>query len=404
MRRIEKKTPEWLLCIFCLALVVLLTPANAFAADGPEERTSSLTVESRCDGRALAGVSFFICKAADIEADGRFTPTADFAAYPVNLNHGFSSDRRALAQTLAGYAQRDGLSPAAQKVSDQNGRTLFDGLTDGLYLVVGHRYTDGDFTYVPEPFLVSLPAADASGEPVYDIRVTGKGEGFTGTPEPVSVKALKVWKDEGARSERPESIEIQLLCDGDIYETVELSAENGWRYLWTGLDASCTWIVVEKTVPKGYTVLCAKEGITFVLTNTYSPKLKQIDVKKEWNDGGHENKRPESIEVQLLCNESVYASVTLSAENGWRYSWAGLDAELMWNVREKSVPAGYEASVARSEGSFVITNTYKPKDPTLPQTGQLRWPIPVLICAGAVSYFAGFALKKRRNDEEKNGE
>ena len=38
-------------------------------------------------------------------------------------------------------------------------------------------------------------------------------------------------------------------------------------------------------------------------------------------------------------------------------------------------------------------------DPTLPQTGQLNWPIPVLVAAGAVCLIAGVILGRKGKDE-----
>ena len=40
-----------------------------------------------------------------------------------------------------------------------------------------------------------------------------------------------------------------------------------------------------------------------------------------------------------------------------------------------------------------VTPPEKPKDPTLPQTGQLNWPIPLLAAAGLVLFVFGFVLR-----------
>lgn len=51
-----------------------------------------------------------------------------------------------------------------------------------------------------------------------------------------------------------------------------LSAGNGWSHTWSGLDDGCTWTVVEKEC-EGYTVRVEREGITFVMTNTYAAEI-----------------------------------------------------------------------------------------------------------------------------------
>ena len=80
---------------------------------------------------------------------------------------------------------------------------------------------------------------------------------------------MKVWEDDGTEA-RPESVTVQLLRNGEVYDTVTLSDENGWSHTWTGLDKDDTWQVVEADVPDDYTVTVTREGITFVVTNTRS--------------------------------------------------------------------------------------------------------------------------------------
>ena len=62
------------------------------------------------------------------------------------------------------------------------------------------------------------------------------------------------------------SIEVQLLCDGAIYDTVTLNAANHWRHVWRDLPADRRFTVTEKKV-EGYTVEVTLEGITYVVTN-----------------------------------------------------------------------------------------------------------------------------------------
>lgn len=45
------------------------------------------------------------------------------------------------------------------------------------------------------------------------------------------------------------------------------------------------------------------------------------------------------------------------------------------------------------------TQPTQPGDPTLPQTGQLNWPIPVLVAAGASCLIAGVMLGRKGKDE-----
>ena len=89
---------------------------------------------------------------------------------------------------------------------------------------------------------------------------------------------------------------------------------------------------------------------------------------------------------------------------------------------EAEVPKGYTVAVTREGDTVVLTNTAKKsgnpdgevnppsKKPTgkttdktsdkLPQTGQLWWPVLVLLFAGAICLLAGRVLRDRK--EEKN--
>jgi hypothetical protein len=123
-------------------------------------------------------------------------------------------------------------------------------------------------------------------------------------------------------------------------------------------------------------------------------------VKKTWDDKGYEGQRPNSINVKLMRNGTVYDTVTLSANNGWQYTWSGLQAkddngkEIQWTVTEVGVP-GYIVSIEQHGDTFLLTNA--PVKPSLPQTGVLWWPVPVLAAAGLLFLIAGHIMRGRRD-------
>lgn len=140
-----------------------------------------------------------------------------------------------------------------------------------------------------------------------------------------------------------------------------------------------------------------------------------------------EKERPDSIVVELLQtdvegNTTVVDRQTLTKENQWSYTWKNLSTVMRWSVSEAEVPKGYTVAVAREGNTVVLTNTAKkpgnpdgevnppskkPTDKTtdktsdkLPQTGQLWWPVLVLLFAGAICLLVGRVLRDRK--EEKN--
>lgn len=126
-----------------------------------------------------------------------------------------------------------------------------------------------------------------------------------------------------------------------------------------------------------------------------------LRVMKEWEDKYWENQRPDKIRVNLYQDDWLYDSVILPQNGKWTYQWGGLDAAHSWWVEESAVP-GYTTQVVRKGNTFYITNTYvQPgtQDPTLPQTGQLWWPVPVLLAFGLLLMILGLLKKGRKLDE-----
>lgn len=131
-------------------------------------------------------------------------------------------------------------------------------------------------------------------------------------------------------------------------------------------------------------------------------------VLKIWADNGYEKKRPNEITVQLLCDGEVYDEQTLNAANNWRYIWSDLDPAHNWQLLEKTVPENYTVLVEQQGVTFTVTNTYKPTTPpasttppeTLPQTGMLWWPVPVMAACGILLCAVGIFLQKRRKSHD----
>ena len=273
-----------------LLLAVCCSPAALAYGAIDTGREASLTVFFGKDGDGFSRVEFQIYRAAEVSEGGTFTLTGDFADYPVQVNGLDSSGWRALAQTLEGYAARDGLPPMQAEETGRDGRAVFSHLETGLYLVTGERFRQGRYTYTPEPFLVSLPTLDEAGAWVYDAAAACKYDSDYTPPSDgdsgdVNRKVLKVWKDDGNEDKRPEEIVVQLLRDGKVYDTVTLSGENNWRHMWTGLDSDYSWKVVEEETPEGYTVTVDRQGITFVMTNTYEETPPEEPEEPDTPDG-----------------------------------------------------------------------------------------------------------------------
>ena len=366
--------------LLCTIMVLLMLPMQVFAAGAIDlERDVALTVSYKDGSTPLAGVEFSIYRVADVDAYAysEFTLTDEFASSNVSVNNLDSSGWRAAAGTLAGYVQLNGIKALDSGSTNDDGLLTFPTdksivMKPGLYLVIGQKHTQNSTAYTAEPFLVSLPALNEI-ENNWDYIGTASPK-FTSKPiipiipdSDVDRKVIKVWDDNGYEHNRPEQVIAVLLRDGVPYDSVILNEDNDWTHRWTGLDADYTWTVTEKEVPDGYTVSIRKEGITFVITNTYHPDVETDEIKviKVWDDNGNTDIRPSSVVVELLAGNKVFDTVTLNELNNWQHRWTGLDVSGRWSVREKYVPDGYTNSVTRSGNTFIITNTLKVTEETV---------------------------------------
>lgn len=252
---------------FLLACVSCLTAAFAYENIDPE-KNASLRIYFGKEGKGYENSMFCIYRVADVTETGGYRLTGDFKEYPVVLEGLTSSEWRALAQTLDSYAARDSLTPLQNVKTDEEGWTEFSGLIPGLYLVKGEPHEEGGYIHTPEPLLACLPGLTEDAWD-YDVEVSCKFDSIS--PGTVSRRVLKIWKDDGNEAKRPEEISVQLLENGKVVDTVVLNKENHWEHTWENLDGSSQWQVAEYKTPEGYTVSVAREGTTFLMTNTYPP-------------------------------------------------------------------------------------------------------------------------------------
>ena len=264
----KRKQRTWRTAALCLLLCLGLmrTAAQAsypYPAITDRETPCSLTLDM-----GAPGVTVRVYRAAEVTEDVRFVLTGDFAGYNVDLDGLTSTGWASLAQTLRGYVFLDAIQPLRTGVSDETGRLTFSDLPVGLYLVDGERIasTEDDGYRQPAPFMICLPNWEQSTDPEtgtvsggWQYNVAARPKYTTLDGDVVMRRVLKVWNDGGSIS-RPAQISVTLLKDGEPYETVDLNAENNWRYAWDELDGSSDWQIVESSGSGGYTVSVQLEG------------------------------------------------------------------------------------------------------------------------------------------------
>ncbi len=102
-----------------------------------------------------------------------------------------------------------------------------------------------------------------------------------------------------------------------------------------------------------------------------------------------------SVTVQLLRGKEVVKTATLNKQNNWQITFDGLLESDSYSVKEVNVPQGFTATYRQKGNVFTVTNT-----PSLAQTGQMIWPIPVFALAGIVFLMVGFVILRKPGKQD----
>lgn len=434
----------------CALLTILLAslavcPMQALAAGKiMPDRDVSLTISYKDGEKAIPNASFDLYKVMDVDEYARMTITPAFEAYK-NTVQGLSDlenmDRDKwleLAATLKGCVHGDGLAPAMDGKTDENGG-LSLVLKPGLYLVIGSRATTDDYyTYTAAPFMLFLPGEDeANNDWSYAVTASPKFEKDYYPPdEPgplVTRKVLKIWDDEGYETIRPKEVTVQLLCDGEVYDTRTLNKENNWRYAWDNLDGKCEWEVIEKKL-EGYAVTVTRSGITFTVKNKYVAPTVDNDLAIFKRITGDTPTTPIPFTFVFAAGDAGCPMPAGSLGTVKELMILGAGSQqvgqitfeepgtYVYTVREKNDgvdgytydPTVYIVSfeVTEEDGELIVkrtirtdagaeaekvefTNPYKTPENKLPKTGVLWWPVPVLLFAGLTFLMIGVVRRRR---------
>lgn len=327
----EVKKVKKAVSILIAAAFVFMLSITSFAQQGQH-----LVIDYSTEDGALNDAEFSLYRLGDVK-NGRIIPTEAFDVYSVSFDISDSEKLSSLALTLSAYAQRDKVTPDYKDSTDENGKADFENISlpDGAYLYIGKKHIQNGNIYFCDSAIIILPYGDGDS-----VTVNPKYESL---PEDsvdiyISHKVLKGWYADDINN-RPSYIEVQLLRDGEIYDTVILNSDNNWRYQWKDLPAGYQWLVTEKRVSAGYVVSLSENEKTFLLKN------------------------------------SVY------------------NEEQSTNTIESTTAP--ETTTEPDSTTDVVTTKPNGGTPDLPQTGALKWPVPYLACIGVILLIAGYATKRK---------
>ncbi|WP_270298002.1 Cna B-type domain-containing protein [Eggerthella sinensis] len=237
----------------------------------------------------------------------------------------------------------------------------------------------------------------------------------------VSVSGEKTWADDDDKDgKRPASITVNLLRNGAQLDAKTVTEADGWKYTFADLDKydaagdEYAYIVSETAVP-GYTTVVDGTNIT----NTYvpvappvppaEPALTSVSGTKTWVDADDKaGKRPGSITMNLLRNNVKIADVEVTAHDGWKYTFANLDAHdpdgkpYAYTVDEAVVPPNYKKTVSGFDITNTLTVTDVPPASTAPHgkktppTGDAAPVAALAVLLAGAGMAAAFAARRQR--------
>ena len=200
------------------------------------------------------------------------------------------------------------------------------------------------------------------------------------------------------------ALENRILMDSIVADAYATSDSSG-KASFSGLESGIYLVVGKEVESNGVfympqvSLISLSGDLSVDLKYEMSDKPSRIHVLKVWKKDNKKS-RPKLIEVCLLRSDGIVVDkVVLNSDNQWSTTWDHLSTSYTYRVMETSVPSGYKESCTREKDTIILTNTgsdkyhVEKKDEVLPNSGQLWWPVPVLLFVGLVLFGLGRHLK-----------
>ena len=343
-----KRAQKLLIGFICVLLVMAVVVPMRISADSGK----TITLECSKDEVVIAGMRWKLFHAGERNGS-EFVFTGDFADCQADMSDMSVENISRAAQTVESYVIEKMLAPIAEGYTDSSGKLSFSGLSDGLYLAVGYPVEIEPYYYEPSPLLMEVRSDKDSF--VFDaypkiIRVTLSDRA-------VAYTVRKVWLDNDDLYEaRPNYVTVDIFRNEELYDTVTLNEENEWEYRWAERDTAAQWRVAERVVPADYEVRIEHNETQFLIRNRHKTVT-------DWDEG---------------------TRTTTSTTN----------------TTTTTTTTAVTTSEGTSKTTVPPTTSVPPTTTTsLPQTGQLWWPVLPLVIGGLLMIAVSLMLRPRGKNE-----
>ena len=268
--------------IAMICALTLLTPAVAYAAI--DEELSNLTVVMNYGGEKLGGINVSICRVADAkEVSGGivYDTTPAFSGAGADFTNLTEAKNIAQAASLNTYAFTNNIARTA-KVTDGDGKAVFNGLPAGMYLVAQLDAETSEYIIAPYLTAIPVPSMTKTGEWNYNVTAYPKTEPIKRNTEKINIIGTKSWyhhirntNQYVPENQRPRSITLLLYADGELILQKTITAADNWywsvevdKYAEDGHEIVYT---VDESVIYNYRkwVIVTTDGYNII--NEYSP-------------------------------------------------------------------------------------------------------------------------------------
>lgn len=216
-----------------------------------------VTLHEMSEDTYVEGAEITIYKIADAYLDDvnlALKYTDEFSSCSVSLDD-LTIDDLSKKITLCVKPESVGTS----LITNDFGTVIFNDLDLGLYLVSQSNKVEG-YSNI-DSFLVQIPKV-IDNSWTYDIIANPKTDIY----KEIDLVVNKVWNTDS--NKLPEKVEIELLLDGKVIDTVILNSTNKWTHTFKNLEKSDKYSVREINIPKGYKVSYTNNEYIFTVTNT----------------------------------------------------------------------------------------------------------------------------------------
>ena len=251
-----------------LLSILMLYSTNIYALEGNtidfnSKGSIEITLNEKTDNEKIEGAEILLYKVADAKSENHnlmFEYIDELKSCNASLN---DLETKSKSEEIEKCINEN--IKSLKQITDINGTVKYNDLDLGLYLVKQNNIVEG-FSKI-DSFLVMIPKI-VNNKWIYDIKSTPK----TDIIRVIDINVKKVWNTSTSNTndsiKLPRSIEVELLLNDKVIDTVKLSKDNNWSYTWEDLAKSEEYTIKEINVPKGYTPSYQKDNNTFIVTNT----------------------------------------------------------------------------------------------------------------------------------------